>query len=31
MVLTTESLVADEKEEKDPMAGAPGAGMGGMM
>ena len=23
MVLTTESLVADEKEEKDPMAGAP--------
>ena len=31
MVLTTESLVADSKEEKDPMAGAPGAGMGGMM
>ena len=31
MVLTTESLVADEKEEKDPLAGAPGAGMGGMM
>lgn len=31
MVLTTESLVADEKEEKDPMAGAPGAGMSGMM
>ena len=31
MVLTTESLVADEKDEKDPMAGAPGAGMGGMM
>ncbi len=31
MVLTTESLVADEKEEKGPMAGAPGAGMGGMM
>ena len=31
MVLTTESLVADEKEEKDPMAGAQGAGMGGMM
>lgn len=31
MVLTTESLVADEKEEKDPMGGAPGAGMGGMM
>ena len=31
MVLTTESLVADSKDEKDPMAGAPGAGMGGMM
>ncbi len=31
MVLTTESLVSDEKEEKDPTAGAPGAGMGGMM
>lgn len=31
MVLTTESLVADEKEEKDPMTGAPGAGMSGMM
>lgn len=31
MVLTTESLVADSKEENDAMAGAPGAGMGGMM
>lgn len=31
MVLTTESLVADSKEESDAMAGAPGAGMGGMM
>ena len=31
MGLTTESLVADEKEEKDPMSCAPGAGMGGMM
>ena len=30
-VLTTESLVADSKEESDAMAGAPGAGMGGMM
>lgn len=31
MILTTESLVADSKEENDAMAGAPGAGMGGMM
>ena len=31
MVLTTESLVVDSKEENDAMAGAPGAGMGGMM
>ncbi len=31
MVLTTESLVANSKEENDAMAGAPGAGMGGMM
>ena len=31
MVLTTESLVADSKEENDAMAGAPGAGIGGMM
>ena len=31
MVLTTESLVADSKEENDAMAGAPGAGMGGMI
>ena len=31
MVLTTESLVADEKEDNDAMAGAPNPGMGGMM
>ena len=31
MVLTTESLVADEKEDNDTMAGAPNPGMGGMM
>ena len=31
MILTTESLVADSKEENDAMAGAPGAGMGGIM
>ena len=31
MILTTESLVADSQEEIDAMAGAPGAGMGGMM
>ena len=31
MILTTESLVADSKEENDAVAGAPGAGMGGMM
>ena len=31
MILTTESLVADSKVRNDAMAGAPGAGMGGMM
>ncbi len=31
MILTTESLVADEKEDNDAMAGAPNPGMGGMM
>ncbi len=31
MVLTTESLVADSKEENDQMAGAANPGMGGMM
>lgn len=31
MVLTTESLVADEKEDNDAMSGAPNPGMGGMM
>ncbi len=31
MVLTTESLVADEKEDNDTMAGTPNPGMGGMM